>query len=322
MKGMKTGGRQKGTPNKATASIRMFLKSIIVSNAETIFRNFQSLQPMEMFQVLTKLAPYILPPMKAGEEEWAPEGELDIRWFDETEANVAPYIDELKYSRNWQHRVEAYRDLTDSMLDANHQNVMIKLMKDYAKEHPRQAVVQTGEEKEENAKQEETKTEGQETATVNVEEQETEVVNSEGTSNENTDEEAVSHEAVEEHAETESREEKDNTDEPMEDVVHAEEEADPTSGLEMGHVHNIDTEIKRLSTLERDIQKTLDKEEYKQKEETAPIQASEINNAQDSTEESLKQSKAVLSQVRMLLMAKKNAQKPNAMAFYKSCPGY
>ena len=322
MKGMKTGGRQKGTPNKATASIRMYLKSIIVSNAETIFRNFQSLQPMEMFQVLTKLAPYILPPMKAGEQEWAPEGELDIRWFDETEANVAPYIDELKYSRNWQHRVEAYRDLTDSMLDANHQTVMIKLMKDYAKEHPRQAVGQTEEETEEDAKQEETEKEGQETATESVEEQETEVSTSEVTSNENTDEEAVSHEAVEEHAETESREEKENTDEPMEDVVHAEEEADPTSGLEMGHVHNIDTEIKRLSTLERDIQKTLDKEEYKQKEETAPNQAPDINSSPDSTEESLKQSKAVLSQVRMLLMAKKNAQKPNAMAFYKSCPGY
>ena len=62
--GNKTGGRQKGTPNKLTSELRTVLKSIIAYELNAIPETLESLEPKERLQVVIKLLPYILPQVK------------------------------------------------------------------------------------------------------------------------------------------------------------------------------------------------------------------------------------------------------------------
>ncbi|MDO4783394.1 MAG: hypothetical protein Q4A09_09300, partial [Capnocytophaga felis] len=60
----KTGGRQKGTPNKATGDMRKWLKSFLDQNQEQIEKDFKALEPKERIQAFERLLQYTLPKMQ------------------------------------------------------------------------------------------------------------------------------------------------------------------------------------------------------------------------------------------------------------------
>lgn len=61
MKGQKTGGRQKGTPNKTPATIKELLREIWTANAKQIKADFALLTPRDRLIFLTKILPYVCP---------------------------------------------------------------------------------------------------------------------------------------------------------------------------------------------------------------------------------------------------------------------
>lgn len=69
MKGMKTGGRQKGSLNKSTSEIREKLFTIISNQFETFEKDLEKLTPKEKFDIIIKLMPYAIPRLFNGELE-------------------------------------------------------------------------------------------------------------------------------------------------------------------------------------------------------------------------------------------------------------
>ena len=63
--GKKLGGREKGTPNKATASIREAFKNMIEDNLELIREDLRGLKPIERLKVITDLAKFCVPTLKS-----------------------------------------------------------------------------------------------------------------------------------------------------------------------------------------------------------------------------------------------------------------
>ncbi len=59
----KTGGRQKGTPNKTTQSVRSWLSGLIDENREQIAKDLQGLEPKDRLQMLEKFMQYTTPKM-------------------------------------------------------------------------------------------------------------------------------------------------------------------------------------------------------------------------------------------------------------------
>jgi hypothetical protein len=57
----KTGGRQKGTPNKATAELRKFVSELIEENKELIKSDFLSLPPRDRIVAVERLLSFVLP---------------------------------------------------------------------------------------------------------------------------------------------------------------------------------------------------------------------------------------------------------------------
>jgi len=75
-KGIKTGGRSKGTPNKLTSEIRERFKDILSDNLEQFQNDLNDLEPKERLKILIELTKFVLPTLKAtdfrlenGEEE-------------------------------------------------------------------------------------------------------------------------------------------------------------------------------------------------------------------------------------------------------------
>lgn len=60
-KGIKTGGRKEGTPNKTTKEIRNVLKSVIDNEIVNIETSLEGLTAKERLEFLIKLIPYVLP---------------------------------------------------------------------------------------------------------------------------------------------------------------------------------------------------------------------------------------------------------------------
>jgi hypothetical protein len=60
-KGIKTGGRQKGTPNRTTKETREALKQIIDDELESLPKLMEAMKPYQRADVLTKLIQYVLP---------------------------------------------------------------------------------------------------------------------------------------------------------------------------------------------------------------------------------------------------------------------
>ncbi len=67
-KGKKTGGRQQGTPNKVTSTIRNWIVELINNNRATIENDFAQLEPKERLAMLEKLLPYIMPKVQKADE--------------------------------------------------------------------------------------------------------------------------------------------------------------------------------------------------------------------------------------------------------------
>ena len=96
----KTGGRQSGTPNKATSTIRGWLVELIQSNREQITADFQALEPKDRLVMIEKFMPYILPKVEsAGEVEGAAYTKEDI-----TERELMGYVEmgeKMKGLQKW-----------------------------------------------------------------------------------------------------------------------------------------------------------------------------------------------------------------------------
>lgn len=61
----KTGGRQKGTPNKVTSTMKDWLAKLIDSNRKQIERDLKALEPKERLQVLERFMGYVIPKQQA-----------------------------------------------------------------------------------------------------------------------------------------------------------------------------------------------------------------------------------------------------------------
>lgn len=61
----KTGGRQKGTPNKATATLREWVQAIIDDHREQIVEDLKVLSPRDRVQTLLKLLDYCVPKLQS-----------------------------------------------------------------------------------------------------------------------------------------------------------------------------------------------------------------------------------------------------------------
>ena len=61
----KTGGREKGTPNKTSAQVKELITDLLQDNAERIRRDFAELTPAERIKAVAQLAAYIVPKQTA-----------------------------------------------------------------------------------------------------------------------------------------------------------------------------------------------------------------------------------------------------------------
>ena len=60
-KGIKTGGRVQGTPNKSTAEMRETLKTILNKEIEILPELLKKMDPEKRAEILTRLLPFIMP---------------------------------------------------------------------------------------------------------------------------------------------------------------------------------------------------------------------------------------------------------------------
>ncbi len=59
--GKKTGGREKGVPNRLTKELRTQLKNIIAGELELLPDHIASLPPKDRLEIICKLMPFVLP---------------------------------------------------------------------------------------------------------------------------------------------------------------------------------------------------------------------------------------------------------------------
>ena len=68
-KGRKTGGRKKGTPNKATKKVKDIVSELLdtYSNSGNMFRDFMELEPKDRLIIAEKFMQYTVPKLQAVE---------------------------------------------------------------------------------------------------------------------------------------------------------------------------------------------------------------------------------------------------------------
>lgn len=59
------GGRQKGTPNRVTASVKDWVAQVIDKNRRQMERAIKALEPKDRLQMLEKLMQYVVPKQQA-----------------------------------------------------------------------------------------------------------------------------------------------------------------------------------------------------------------------------------------------------------------
>lgn len=64
-KGIKTGGRELGTPNKSTDELRQTVQSFIENNLDSMQANFDLLEPKEKLLFIEKMLNFSLPRLQA-----------------------------------------------------------------------------------------------------------------------------------------------------------------------------------------------------------------------------------------------------------------
>lgn len=79
MKGKKTGGRGKGTPNKATQETRDFIQKLINKSRTSVERDLKKIEPVERLRIFIKLTEFIVPK--------ATNVNIDFSQLSETEIN-------------------------------------------------------------------------------------------------------------------------------------------------------------------------------------------------------------------------------------------
>lgn len=90
----RTGGRQKGTPNKITKSVRSTLLKFINRNIRTLQSDFDALEPKDRLTLIEKFLPYILP------KQSAIKAEISDLTDDELNSVASRILTELKNSEN------------------------------------------------------------------------------------------------------------------------------------------------------------------------------------------------------------------------------
>ena len=65
MKGLKTGGRSKGTPNKATAQMRDLVGLFVERNFSQVQACFDQLDPRDKILVIERMMRYVMPTYQA-----------------------------------------------------------------------------------------------------------------------------------------------------------------------------------------------------------------------------------------------------------------
>ncbi len=60
-KGIKTGGRDQGTPNKLTKELREALKTIIDNEIEILPQLLKEMKPDKRAEILSRLLPFVIP---------------------------------------------------------------------------------------------------------------------------------------------------------------------------------------------------------------------------------------------------------------------
>lgn len=79
-KGIKTGGRTKGTPNRLTRELRQVLKNIIHQEIQNLPDTFSQLEPKERVELLVKMLPYALPRVNPESYALSEGGVADFEW--------------------------------------------------------------------------------------------------------------------------------------------------------------------------------------------------------------------------------------------------
>ena len=66
-KGIKTGGRTKGTPNKTTAEIREKYTLLLDNNLDRLQDDIDALEPKDRIKTLLQLSKFVIPSLRATE---------------------------------------------------------------------------------------------------------------------------------------------------------------------------------------------------------------------------------------------------------------
>ena len=84
---LKTGGRQKGTPNKVSAELKEWVQSVIDSNKKQFETDLQVVEPEKRLAMLEKLLQYVLPKQReeVKEEETKVRSALYDKFFNNTQ---------------------------------------------------------------------------------------------------------------------------------------------------------------------------------------------------------------------------------------------
>ena len=84
---LKTGGRKKGTPNKATKTAKEWIVQTLSANWEQMKSDLKVLEPKERLQLLFKLLEYVTPKQR--------ETSSNIKFEDLTDEEMDELIDKL-----------------------------------------------------------------------------------------------------------------------------------------------------------------------------------------------------------------------------------
>ena len=77
-KGVKTGGRTKGTANKTTAEIRERFQNLVSNNLTQLDSDIKSLEPLQRLKMIIELSKFVVPTLKATELTTPTDNEINI----------------------------------------------------------------------------------------------------------------------------------------------------------------------------------------------------------------------------------------------------
>lgn len=113
MKGLKTGGREQGTPNKLTSDLRERISDFLNDNWEQVEQDFKEIEPEKRIAMFEKLLQYTLPRLQATQltmpEREMTDDELDREIY-RLEAKKTPLTDEERKARIAELKKQLFED--------------------------------------------------------------------------------------------------------------------------------------------------------------------------------------------------------------------